>query len=67
MESIKNKVYDYDAQHWVADAPALEREMIEEDLDLLCSDRGAEYASFANLDRNATIMRLWARLVELST
>ncbi len=42
--------YDYDHQAWVDD-PELYLRQLNDELDLLESDKGADYAAFINADR----------------
>jgi hypothetical protein len=56
--------YDYDAQRWIDGYAglALRRTQLTEDLELLQSAQGADYAKFINVDRMAAIVRIQALL-----
>ena len=61
--------YDYDAQRWIdGDAGTqLLRQQQQERLDLLLSDRGADYARFTGENLAAAITNARQALAELET
>lgn len=60
--------FDYGRQRWADGREARETRIMQlrEELVLLCSDRGAEYARFCGFERGASIEACRAELAELT-